>query len=184
MARRGECSAGSTPTPTAWTRRALGHRMGSGWLWSGCGGLCIYDLAVSRRRSIALGGDDASGFAWSPDGDQLAAVASNDVVVVSAGDGVVRTVLAAAGRSPGWSRDGRWIAFEVASKLEVVPAAGGAVRTVARNVDARPVWSPRGHQLLFVTGTGVVGERVWVSDLVAGHFPRLVATGADGAATW
>ena len=51
-------------------------------VWGGCRGLCVFDLASSRHRSIALGGGDSDGFAWSPDGRKLVAVDGSGRLVV------------------------------------------------------------------------------------------------------
>jgi WD40 repeat protein len=118
--------------------------------WGGCGGLCVSDLASSRRTRIALGGrDDVHGFSWSPNGRELAAVDQSRGLVVVNLSGKQLTVLSRSGTYPAWSPNGRQIAFLSCSKLELVPASGGTAQVLAQNAATAPTWSPDGRRLLY-----------------------------------
>jgi Tol biopolymer transport system component len=157
--------------------------------WSGCGGLCLLDLASGRQRSVGLGDGVPDGFAWSPDGRRLAAVdSSGRVLVLDATNGSVQVVVAPVGRSPAWSADGRELSFFVPQKLGwqqlvIVSPKGGARRVIA-NKTYGASWSPHGHRLLFDTRPPHdAADSVEVSDLVEGHAPRVVIADA-GDAKW
>jgi TolB protein len=139
--------------------------------WGGCGGLCVLDLASSRRRGLPLGEDYTTDFAWAPDGRELAAVDGDGaLVVVDAGSGWVRTVLAAVGSSPAWSADGREVAFLAKHTLEVVSSEGGSARVLATRVFEPPRWSPHGRLLLFVNSRGPSGcwSPIWSGSTLRG----------------
>jgi len=144
----GTTGVGDMDAPNPWSPD--GKRIA----WSGCGGLCVFDLKSSHRTEISLGGDDdnAYSFSWSPDGRELVAVdgdQSRRLVVVDAAGGIVR-ILPAAGDDPAWSPEGREIAFvtDETNKLELASPTGGPPRVVARRAGS-PSWSPDGHRLLY-----------------------------------
>ncbi len=103
---------------------------------------------------------------WSPDGQRLAYV-RGDSVLLRAGDGQ-STLLAQTfdPHSLAWSSDGKWIAYVsdnsrylldwniAVSSLWLVPAAGGAAvqLTTGDALDLSPVWAPDSRRLLFVSG--------------------------------
>jgi dipeptidyl aminopeptidase/acylaminoacyl peptidase len=147
----GSAGVGGIEAPDPWSPD--GKRIA----WSGCGGLCVFDLRSSRRTEISLGSgdedDDASSFSWSPDGRKLVAVdlyESRRLVIVDAAGGILE-MLPAAGDDPAWSPDGREIAFNTdeTNKLELVRPGGGVPRIVASNVGSAATWSPDGHRLLY-----------------------------------
>jgi hypothetical protein len=172
---------------------ALGHVLdapspwspdGARLAWSGCGGLCVMQLASSTPQRVSLGGDDSDGFAWSPDGRWLAAVDfDGHLVIVPAGGGSARVLSTEKALEPAWSPDGGSVAFVAQHgrrnfALEIVTTAGGIVRQLADDAD-RPRWSPDGAVLLY-SGVRVPGVRS--VDLATGHATVLAADGASP--TW
>jgi WD40-like Beta Propeller Repeat len=180
--------------------------------WGGCGGLCVYDLASSRRTRIALGAGVDGGFSWSPDGLRIAVADVFRGLVVVERSGQVLAVLAKAGKSPpfpedpAFSPDGRRVAFLVGRKLEVVPAGGGRARVLDKEAGGAPSWSPDGRRLLYTdvryqTGYGgnvrvvnvATGKSIRVSDSGIAHwspdgttiaYGRLPAPDVTGQDVW
>jgi Tol biopolymer transport system component len=152
--------------------------------WGGCDGLCVSDLASSRRTRIALGGrDDFQGFSWSPNGRKLAAVDQSRGLVVVNLSGKQLAVLSNTGTYPAWSPDGRQVAFLSGSKLELVPASGGTAYVVARHADSPPIWSRDGKRLLYTDFVRrPVSSSVRVLNVVTHTNTRIGDTG--GIAHW
>lgn len=159
--------------------------------WGGCGGLCVYDFASSRRKRIALtSGDAVGGFGWSPDGRRLVVAETADgLVVVVDLSGNVRSVLADAGQFPAYSPNGREIAFVDDAGLELVPAIGGRARILDPRADnVQPSWSPDGRRLLYTDtrrrrdAYGYAAGGVRVLNVATGTSRRVAST--DRIARW
>jgi len=106
-------------------------------------------LVVSLPPSEQLAGVDRSILALSPDGTQLAYVASSDGVVqqlyLRAMDSMEERPIAGTegASSPFFSPDGQWIGFFAAGKLKKVSTSGGASLTLCNATDHRGAsWGP------------------------------------------
>jgi dipeptidyl aminopeptidase/acylaminoacyl peptidase len=151
--------------------------------WGGCGGLCVFDFASSRRTRISLG-SDAVGLAWSPDGRRLAAVDVNHRLVIAEAAGRTFRVLSTAAQFPAWSPNGKQVGFLSGTKLELMPAAGGRAHVVARNADSGPQWARDGRRLLYAEFI----RRPFRSDVrvvnVVTHTNTRIADTDGGKARW
>jgi hypothetical protein len=147
-----------------------------------------------QQESEVARAEQVFGFAWSPAGDRLAYVVTNDGpapemrVWDAAGEQsrvLVRGEMEYFG-APAWSPDGITLAFvrqptgngpNVAGDIWLVHAAGGTPRALALTpADERaPCWAPDGHRLAFE-----MDGDVWIADLDA---PGLAAALAEASAT-
>jgi TolB protein len=132
---------------------------------------------------------------FSPDGRR---------VVYVTGDGEIRAMPAAGGRSvlvarggfandtPSWSPDGRLIAFSrqetaVRWNLFVVRPDGGGLRRVTNRARqaVTPAWSPDGRRLAFALQERTYRFQVYVVDADGRHLRRLSrGSASDSAPTW
>jgi TolB protein len=118
--------------------------------------------------------------AWSPDGRQIAFLATGVKVVNADGSGLRRlTRNGWEASTPAWSPDGRQIAFvsrrDYNLEIYAMSADGSRQRRLTRNAwrDSDPVWSPDGRQIAFVSNW-----QVWVMNADGSGQRRLTHNGA------
>ena len=126
----------------------------------------IYVRQLAGGRVVEVSGDAMRLHrwpAWSPDGSQIAFVASDGdrlgpeakVLVVPALGGTPRLI---ADRlmyfdTPAWSPDGRYLAYPTEDSIVVRGVNDESARTIAARPDAHSIaWSPDGKRLAFVSG--------------------------------
>lgn len=89
---------------------------------------------------------------WSPDGRRIAFTSSRDGVVVMAGDGSDRQVVAEGSfRTPAWSPDGTRLAFTGHGDhagLWVLDLPAGELRLLHEGEDSHPSWAPDASALV------------------------------------
>src|SRR5437762_2848159 len=86
---------------------------------------------------------------WSPDGGEVAYVASNGELAAARADGTGMRVLARGATQPAWSPDGRRIAYVATDGITVVNADGTGAHVIADG--ALPSWSPEGRRLAYAS---------------------------------
>jgi dipeptidyl aminopeptidase/acylaminoacyl peptidase len=132
--------------------------------------LHVIDLATRKPRALTKGAFTVGGFAWSPDGTQIAfdhridprpsSGSSADISIVSVADGAVRPLVTQVDSDahPVWSPDGTRIAFEtqMGNKdaysysngcIAVIAAGGGPIEPLSREFDENASiveWAPAG----------------------------------------
>ncbi|MBC7672682.1 MAG: PD40 domain-containing protein, partial [Polaromonas sp.] len=130
------------------------------------------ELQIGAARTLG-------GFAWSPDGRQIAyshtpdpllsSASLSDIAVVDVATGAVRPLVTGPGADTGpvWSPDGTRILFSTASgdttssfyrnqHLAVIAATGGPITVLAQGFDEDPAsatWLPSGIRFLAAQGT-------------------------------
>jgi Tol biopolymer transport system component len=146
---------------------------GASAAWSPDGGSVAFRTAESRiridhvrtngsDRKTLVAGDSADAFdvAFSPDGNRMAYVRSDESgehIVVATQEGRIRLTRGpAAALSPAWSSDGRWLAYvrvdesSEEGEIWVVAVDGTGGRRLTQGGDDRsPAWSPDGRTILF-----------------------------------
>jgi len=131
--------------------------------------LWVMDLSDRNPQPVTKQDLDINGIAWSPDGGELALLASatpraddrywhSKLIVVRRPTGeIVRTLSEHAGEDVRWSPDGTTLAFEefspagIATWLAVAPAAGGAIRYLLKDYPGnvrRYEWEPDSKHLI------------------------------------
>ena len=134
----------------------------------------------------------------SPDGRQLAFVATDRLYVMDYPGGRPRQIINVEGNEaqPAWSPDGKSIAFvswtKTGGRLYKVPASGGRATDLV-GADAlylQPAWSRDGRRIIFLRssaqavresgGGGAPAELMWVPG--SGGKPNFIATGAGRTA--
>jgi Tol biopolymer transport system component len=104
-----------------------------------------------KVRPIDLPPFDA-GWAWSPDGRQLATESPDGLTITDAKGTNPETIWRGPAREPAWSPDGTRIAFGTAAGLRTVGEDGKDPKLIARARRATaPAWSPDGRRLAFGT---------------------------------
>lgn len=105
------------------------------------------------------------GFAWSPDGRQIAFISSGELHVVNAdGSGVRRLRAKPIDGRIAWSPDGRRIAFTGAGggsvRIFILGVGGGAPKVLTSSVPAPvlPSWSPTGSRIAFTSANTNFGH--------------------------
>ena len=135
--------------------------------------LSLFDLTTMKASEVVKGDYQISGLAWSPNGREIAYVATPtpraddgrlaDVMVVEVASGATRKLLDSPGpdTDPSWSPDGAWLAISTKgakassitqSRLALVPAGGGSPRVLGGDFLYQPgptTWAPDGKSLYF-----------------------------------
>jgi TolB protein len=120
--------------------------------------LYVADIHGRGLQQLTHSRDGAASPCWSPDGQSICYVSSDDgpaqLYRIGANGGQpqrIRTVGVYNATEPDWSPDGKWIAFTTqrGGSFEVcrVPAAGGEVETLVPGQD--PSWAPNSRTLMF-----------------------------------
>lgn len=131
--------------------------------------LWVINLSDRKAQRVTKQDWDVNGIAWSPDGSELALLASvtpraddrywhTKLIVVRRQTGeIVRTLSERAGNEVKWSPDGSTLAFEeytpmvIATWLAVMPAAGGPTRYLLKDylgTVRRYEWEPDSKHLV------------------------------------
>jgi Tol biopolymer transport system component len=167
--------ASSSHSPVAGPGHALPRNgllavdMDGGWGNDGWLGVVRPDGSGLRRLVHCDCG--LAGFAWSPNGKQLAFMGGHLggaltrsklwlYVVNADGSGRQRLTLCGACSTQAniaWSPDSRQIAFATRTRLDVFDPGSGAERVLTRHIpgDASPAWSPDGTTIAFGDGNRV-----------------------------
>jgi TolB protein len=120
--------------------------------------LYVADIHGRGLQQLTQAREGASSPTWSPDGQTLCYVSSDDgpaqLYRISASGGApqrLRTVGVYNATEPDWSPDGKWIAFTTQRgggfEVCVVPAAGGEAQSLVSGQD--PSWAPNSRTLMF-----------------------------------
>jgi WD40 repeat protein len=90
---------------------------------------------------------------WSPDGKELAYVASTGELVAVGADGSGARVIARGATHSSWSPDGRRIVYVATDGITVAAASGSDAHVIADG--AFPTWSPDGRRIAYQSRSGV-----------------------------
>jgi dipeptidyl aminopeptidase/acylaminoacyl peptidase len=154
---------------------------------------------TSEARRLTEGSEfTVSGFAWSPNGEEIAfghtpdplinSWLYGDISVVDVTSGEVRPLVTEPGpqSNPTWSPDGRWIVYQASGQdigsayytnglFYKVPAAGGEPVRIACDLDEDPsiaAWTPNG---IYLIGWQRTKLRVYRMDPNSGRTTALTA---------
>ena len=157
--------------------------------------LWVMNLSDRKPQQVTKQDLEVNGMAWSPDGRELALLASTTpraddrywhtkLVVVRRETGeVVRTLSERAGDDVKWSPDGSTLAFDeytptvIATWLAVVPAAGGSTRYLLKDYPGtvrRYEWEPGSKHLIAEVNEHTRDKFVRI-DVASGAVTALVA---------
>jgi dipeptidyl aminopeptidase/acylaminoacyl peptidase len=148
---------------------------------------------TAEAKRLTEGTDfTVSGFAWSPNGGEIAFAHTpdplinswmhSDISVVNVGSGVIRPLVTEEGSqsNPTWSPDGTWIAYQASGPdisstyytnglFQKIPAAGGTPSPIECDLDEDPfitAWTARG---IYLVGWERTKRRVYLMDPNSGR---------------
>lgn len=126
--------------------------------------LLVAPIAGGAPAKLPAACPDGEGLAFSPTGDRLATVSTDNLDIVDVRTGAVTRAATKTHLNyevpPSWSPDGKnlTIAFtgQDASGVLVVSASGSGAKVIANGVVQGPNWAPTGNRIVFSTvGQGV-----------------------------
>jgi Tol biopolymer transport system component/aminoglycoside phosphotransferase (APT) family kinase protein len=148
--------------------------------------LFVRDVASGRTLALAEARRNAYPF-WSPDGRRIAFFADDELKVVGAGGGPVRSLCRAPqGRGGAWSAGGTILFSSHRQSLQRTPESGGAARRVYPDVagfDERlPHFLADGRRFLYIRRRIDTGAGALMIGSLDGAPPRTLAEGVSNAA--
>lgn len=185
---RGRRTLGRTILDWGWAPR--GDRLALEPIQSGLSSLVVTTTAGKRVLRVA----DATAFAWSPNGRELAVRRRDpEDIVVAPVSGATRPVAEAprgnflSGQALEWAPDGRSILFTAAGdgprlSIRAVGEDGTGEHELARGADAR--WSPEGSRVVYGRPLTGRGGYEWETARADGSDPRSVGPECGSSADW